>query len=318
MSKPLEAQGREGRWGVLLLAHGAPEKHEDIEQFLINVRHGRPLRPSAVKEIKHRYHLIGGGSPLLRHTRQQAAALAARLGCPVYVGMRNWHPFIADAVREAVGDGIRRLVAICLAPHNSRTSVGLYQKQLHQAVSQAGSPLDVSFVQSWHDHPFLIQAFAEKLRATLERARVASGRDVPVILTAHSVPEKTIADGDAYHQQVRETAKRVAAEVNLQLWYLAYQSQGMTPEPWLGPTVESMIDSVASAGHRYVIVAPIGFVADHVEVLYDVDILFRQYARQKGLTLFRTESLNESPLLIEALASIVRERIPSRMLSSAG
>lgn len=294
---------------MLLLAHGAPDKLEDIPEFFLHVRNGRPLPTPAVEEITRRYARIGGGSPLLSITRRQAQALAARLQRPVFVGMRNWRPFIAEAVRESMDAGVRELVAVCLAPHNSRTSVGLYRARLAEATAQLSSAPAVHFVESWHDHPLLIRAFAEKLRATLLQARGAAGGDVPVILTAHSVPEKTIADGDSYDRQVRDTAARVAAEAGCQLWHCAYQSQGMTAEPWIGPTVESVLDQLAGAGHRHVVVAPIGFLADHVEVLYDVDVGFRDYARGKGLTLWRTESLNDSPLLIEALASVVQDRL---------
>lgn len=308
---------REQRWGVLLLAHGAPEKLEDIPEFLLYVCNGRPLPAPAVEEITRRYARIGGGSPLLRHTRRQAAALAARLGCPVYVGMRNWHPFIADAVREAIQAEVHHLVAVCLAPHNSRTSVGLYRSRLKEVTVQVKPSLAVRFVENWHDHPLLVRAFTEKLRAALDKAQSIAGVEVPAILTAHSVPEKTIAAGDLYDRQVGETAARVAAAAPCSLWHLAYQSQGMTAEPWLGPTVESVIDRLAAAGHRHVVVAPIGFLADHVEVLYDVDTAFRDYARVKGLSLWRTESLNDSPLLIEALASIVLSCIRPSTLSSS-
>ena len=300
---------RDAAWGVLLLAHGAPERLEDIPEFLLRVRNGRPLPPPAVAEITRRYAAIGGGSPLLGHTRRQAEALAARLGRPVYVGMRNWHPFIAEAVESAGRDHVRRVVALCLAPHNSRTSVGLYRARLEEAAAAATPAVD--FVESWHDHPFLIHAFAERLRTKIAESRVAAGADPPVILTAHSVPVETISAGDPYERQVRETAARVAAEAACRLWHCAFQSQGMTAGPWLGPTVESVIDRLAEEGHKQVVLAPIGFVSDHVEVLYDVDIAFREYARGRGMDLRRTESLNDSPLLIDALADIVRVRLGS-------
>jgi len=302
---------RPGKWGVLLLAHGAPDKLDDIPEFLLKVRNGRPLPPPVVAEITSRYAQIGGGSPLRRHTRRQAEALAQRLNRPVYVGMRNWRPFIADAVREALTDAIEHLVTICLAPQNSRTSVGLYRSYLEAALEQAPKPPTIAFVENWHDNSFLIRAYAEKLRDALASAQAAAGGEVPVILTAHSVPERTIAGGDPYDQQVQVTASRVAAEAGCPLWFSAYQSQGMTSEPWIGPKVESIIDRLAGGGHRHVLIAPIGFVCDHVEILYDVDIAFRQYAQGKGLRLWRTESLNDSRLLIEALAAIVEEQVRS-------
>lgn len=296
-------------YGVLLLAHGAPDKLEDIPEFLLKVRGGHPLPPEAVEEITRRYALIGGGSPLRAHTERQAQALALLLGLPVYVGMRNWHPYIAAAVERMVADGVERVVALCLAPQNSRTSVGLYRRHLDEAVARSKPSLEVLFIDHWHDQPLLIRAFAEKLRAALAKVQVAGGGEVHVILSAHSVPVRTIAAGDPYDQQVRDTAARVVAAAGCSHWRLAYQSQGMTAEPWLGPRVESVLDDLAGAGKRHVVIVPIGFVCDHVEVLYDVDVAFRDYARTKGITLCRTESLNDSPLLIQALAALVLEAI---------
>ncbi len=312
----MSGESRTEGWGVLLLAHGAPERVEDVPEFLLNVRGGRPLPPPLVEEVKRRYELIGG-SPLLRHTQRQAAALAQRLGLPVYVGMRNWHPFIAEAVEEISRSGLHRVVAICLAPHNSRTSVGLYKKHLEEAVAKTGASFEVHFIESWHDQPGLVEAFAEKLRVARAQGEQAAGREVSVILTAHSVPEHTIAAGDRYDAQVRETAARVATAADCASWSLAYQSQGMTEEPWLGPTVESAIDRCAAEGHRHVLIAPIGFLCDHVEVLYDVDVVFRDYARAKGMTLWRTESLNDSPLLIEGLAALVQEALRAHAPASS-
>ena len=296
------------RWGVLLLAHGAPEKPEDVPEFLLNIRSGRPLPPSVVEEITQRYELIGG-SPLLRWTEKQAKALGKQLGRRVYFGMRNWKPFIADAVEDILEDGIERLVVICLAPHNSRTSVGLYREKLDLALKAAGKSLQIDFIESWHDSQKLIEAFAEKVRAGMAEAEEAAGGDVPAILTAHSVPEKTIAAGDPYDEQVRETARLVAEAAGLNDWRQAYQSQGLTGDAWTGPKVESQIDELAEKGCGHVFVAPIGFVCDHVEVLFDVDVLFRGHAAERGVTLTRSESLNDSPLLIEALAELVQSRM---------
>jgi len=302
--------GKGGRWGILLLAHGAPEKAEDVPEFLLNVRSGRALPPPVVEEITQRYALIGG-SPLLRWTAAQAKSLAKRSGLPVYFGMRNWKPFIAQAVNEILEDGIERIVVLCLAPQNSRTSVGLYRQRLEEALEAAGRPLPAEFIESWHDAPGLIEAFAQKVRAGLAAAEEAAGAGVPVILTAHSVPEKTIAAGDDYDKQVKETARLVAEAAGLKDWRQAYQSQGLTAEPWIGPRVEAEIDALAAGGHLHVFLAPIGFVCDHVEVLFDVDVLFRGHAEEKGISLTRSESLNDSPLLIETLADLAAGRIRS-------
>jgi protoporphyrin/coproporphyrin ferrochelatase len=304
------------RWGVLLLAHGAPEKLGEIPEFLLHVRSGRKLPDAAVQEIIRRYSLIGGGSPLLRLTNLQAEALMKRLGHPVYVGMRNWKPFIADSVRRIASEGIERVVAVCLAPQNSCTSIGMYRKSLTEAIGKLVTQLQFDFVESWHDHPGLIAAFGEKLRIALSQVKGETSQPVPVIFTAHSVPVKTITEGDPYEQEVRETASRVAGLVMLKEYRLAFQSQGMTSEPWLGPSVESQIDKVAQAGHRYVLLAPIGFVSDHLEILYDIDIGFREYAKSKGVILWRSESLNDSALFIDALAAIVSGRAERKPVGS--
>ena len=292
------------KWAVLLLAHGAPDRLEDVPEYLLNVRGGRKLPEPAVKEIVHRYRLIGGGSPLARITNQQAKALADRLGCRVYVGMRNWRPFIADAVRQLDEDGVERLVVICLAPQNSRTSIGLYRKHLTQALGELACHLRVDFVESWHDRNELIAAFSEKLTAALEPIEEATGKPVPIVFTAHSVPQRTIDEGDPYQAQVMETASLVAQRSGLDKWRVAFQSQGMTEELWIGPTVESEIDRLAAAGHRHALLVPIGFVSDHVEILYDVDIALRQYGQAQGVTVWRSESLNDSPLFIAALVAV--------------
>ena len=309
MTKESIPHSRPDLWGVLLLAHGAPDKLEDIPEFLLNVRGGRRLPEPAVKEIVRRYSLIGGGSPLLRLTTLQAAALAKLIAHPVYVGMRNWKPFITEAVRHLSEDGVRHMIAVCLAPQNSRTSIGLYRKYLTDAVAQVCPGLAVDFVESWHDHPGLIEAFCERLAAALLAATNETGGPIPVVFTAHSVPERTIAEGDPYEQQVRETAALVAKAAGLTEYRLAFQSQGMTEEKWIGPTVESQIDEVAQAGGKNVLLVPVGFVSDHVEILYDIDVLFREYGKARGVSVRRTESLNDSPKFAAALASLVTTRI---------
>lgn len=300
----------DGRRGVLLLAHGAPDKLEDIPEFLLNVREGRQLPDRVVREITRRYALIGGRSPLLDLTRRQAAALAQELGLPVYIGMRNWRPFIADAIQQMASDGVERVAALCMAPHNSRTSTGLYRRRLDEAVEKFAPRLRVEFIENWHDHPLLIAAFREKLAQALDRAGAEASTIVPVIFTAHSVPVRTIAAGDSYEQQVRETAALIGGSLAPEMlpgYRVAFQSQGMTAEPWIGPTVESQLDELAALGHRFVLIAPIGFVSDHVEILYDIDVMFREYGKSRGLTVLRTESLNSSPLFVRALASIITE-----------
>ncbi len=223
---------------------------------------------------------------------------------PVYVGMRNWKPYIADAVRAMSSDGVKHAVVICLAPQNSRTSVGLYRAALGQEL-----PFSVDFVEEWHDRPRLIEAFAEKFRAGWERACREAGARLPVIFTAHSVPQRTIEEGDPYEAQAKETAALVAAEVGLLNYKFAFQSQGMSGGAWLGPTVEDTIVALKSEGHGGVFVQPIGFLCDHVEILYDIDIGFKEFAEKERMRLWRADSLNDSPLLAQALAELARERV---------
>ena len=297
---------------VLLLAHGSPDSVDQVPDFLLRVTGGRPLPQPVVDEVKHRYGLIGR-SPLTELTLKQAECLACEIGMPVYVGMRNWNPFIADAVNIMIRDGIGYAVAICLAPQNSRTSVGLYRS----ALVDTGTPFTVDFVESWHDQPGLIRAFAEKLRAGWGHAcREAKTENVPIIFTAHSVPERTIADGDPYERQAKETALLVAREAALapEDWTFAFQSQGMSGGAWLGPRVDDTILRLKEKGHRNVFLQPIGFLCDHVEVLYDIDIAFKAFAGKQGMRLWRAESLNNSSLLAAALADVARSRFSQSLL----
>jgi protoporphyrin/coproporphyrin ferrochelatase len=295
------------RTAVLLLAHGSPDSVADIPEFVNQITRGRNVPPEVIEEVKHRYGLIGR-SPLTALTLRQGELLAEELKLPVYVGMRNWKPFIAETIATMKSDGVGRAVVICLAPQNSRTSVGLYRAALQV---EGGVPFAVEFVESWHDHPLLIAAFAEKFRAGWDRVCSEMSARVPVIFTAHSVPQRTIADGDPYEMQTKETARLVALAAGLapDNWKFAFQSQGMSGGPWLEPTVENTILELKEQGHRGVFVQPVGFLCDHVEVLYDIDIAFKQFAEKEGMRLWRAESLNDSRLLTAALADVVRSRI---------
>ncbi len=289
---------------VLLLAHGSPDSPDEVPEFLTNIA-GRQLPPNVVEEVKHRYGLIGH-SPLTEITMRQAARAARELRLPVYVGMRNWKPFIADTLQQMTSDGITNAVVICLAPQNSRTSVGLYRKALGEP------PFSVDFVENWHDHPLLVRGFAEKLSAGWKAACEEAGARLPIIFTAHSVPVRTIEEGDPYEQQAKETAEMVAMEIpslTNEDWTFAFQSQGMSGGAWLGPTVEETILKLKEKGHTGVFLQPIGFVCDHVEVLYDIDIGFKQFAEQHGMRLWRAESLNDSPTFCAAIADVARSRI---------
>jgi protoporphyrin/coproporphyrin ferrochelatase len=285
---------------VILLAHGTPESLDQMPEYLARVRGGRPPSPELIAEMTGNYRAIGGRSPLTDITRAQAAALQQELGdgTPVYVGMRNWHPFIADAVQEAVAAGARALIGVPLAPQFSTVSVARYRDVLREA---APPGVDVRCVESWHDHPGLIAAFAEKVQAAgPDRADV-------VLFTAHSLPVRLIEAGDPYAREVERTAAAVAAAVGLSAYERAFQSAGRTPEPWLGPSVEDALRAAHARGARSVLAVPIGFVSDHTEILFDLDVQAAREAERLGLAFRRTVSLNISPNLIRALADLVRK-----------
>jgi ferrochelatase len=284
--------------GVLLLAHGAPERVEDVQSYLTFVRGGRPASPRIVEEVASRYQAIGGSSPLLAWTRAQAEALERMLAIPVFFGMRNWHPFIRETMDRVRDAGLDRIAAIALAPQFSELSVGLYIRRTEEARREAGVAAEIVWARSFHDDPLLVEAFAEKLEP------LAGGKKV--LFTAHSLPEKALAGGDPYSRETRATAALVAARLGLVDWEFAYQSQGLTDDRWLGPTVESCLDRYAAGGIREVVVCPIGFVCDHVETLYDVDVVFRNYAAARGISLVRPEALNGSGKFTAALAEVAK------------
>jgi ferrochelatase len=275
--------------GVLLLAHGAPERLEDVAEYLSYVRGGQPVSPRVLEEVRSRYAAIGGSSPLTKWTRVQAEALQAALGTPVFFGMRNWRPFVKESMEQARAAGIQRLACVCLAPQYAEMSIGLYMRHAQAA---AGG-IELVWAHSYHDEPTLLAAFAERLAGVAGR----------VLFTAHSLP----APNERYEQEARATAAGVARAAGIADWDFAFQSQGMSGGQWLGPTVESCLDRYAAEGLRAVTLQPVGFVCDHVEILYDVDIHFRDYAATRGIALHRPESLNGSPRFTAALAEVARK-----------
>jgi ferrochelatase len=327
---------------ILLLAHGTPDVLGDMAEYLGKVTGGRALPPAVVEELQHRYAEIGlreeplpEGPPLTKWTLRQGRLLGDALDTPVYVGMRNWHPYIADVMNQMRADGVKRFKAICLAPQNSRTSVGLYRR----AAAETSQGMEMEFVAGWSEHPLLAKAFALELWPAWAEACAATGTRVPVLFTAHAVPCRTImsgtvsnpaspsarpgapvpADGiqnygarqtpDLYPVECKQTAIAVAEAMKpLGMtdsdWYFAFQSQGIAGAPWIGPTVEDTLKALADEGHKGVVMQPIGFLCDHVEILYDIDIAFTAAAKELGMQLWRAQSLNGSPTLIEALVEV--------------
>ena len=293
---------------VLVMAYGGPGSLDDVEPYLLDVRGGRPTAAELVEEITRRYARIGGRSPILERTEAQALALGRVLGpaWPVYVGMRHWHPFIAETVERMVACGQRRVVAIVLAPHYSALSVGAYEKKLLDA---ARGRLELALVRSWGDHPKFLEAVAERVRQALQRFPAPGA--VQVLFTAHSLPERILAAGDPYADELQASAAAVARLAGVGAWRFAYQSAGATPEPWLGPEAGAVMTELAATRKDFLIV-PIGFVSDHVEVLYDVDIAYRGLAERLGVRLERTDSLNDNARLVAALADLARRTAAER------
>jgi len=294
---------------VLVMAYGGPGNIDEVEPYLMDIRGGRPTNPQLVEEIRARYARIGGGSPILELTRAQASAVGRVLGngFRVYVGMRHWHPYIAVSVEEIIRAGHRRVVGIAMAPHYSNMSVGAYEKKLLQT---AQDRLETSLVRSWWNQPRFIDAVADRVTQALQRFPRSS--HVPVIFTAHSLPEHILASADPYPQELQGSAEEVARRARLTDWRLAYQSAGATPEPWLGPDAGEVITELARAGHEAVLLVPIGFVCDHVEILYDIDVEYQALAKRLGIQLERTASLNDDPGLVAAVAAVVRAAATER------
>ena len=297
------------RVAVLLMAYGGPASLDEVEPYLLDVRGGRPVTPEFLAEITSRYARIGGRSPIRELTEAQAAAVGRRLGAgfPVYVGMRHWHPYIRDAVDRIAADGHRRVVGIVLAPHYSAMSVGVYQKRLLEA---ARGRLETALVRSWADHPTFLAAVAERVTQALQR--FPAPQAVQVLFTAHSLPERILAMADPYPEELKASAAAVAKLAGLSEWRVAYQSAGATPEPWLGPEAGALLTELAARGHRAFLIVPFGFVCDHVEILYDVDVTYRALAARLDVQLERTASLNDDPLLVEALSGLVRKAAAER------
>jgi ferrochelatase len=328
---------------ILLLAHGTPDVLGEMAEYLSKVTGGRPLPEEVVKELQHRYAEIGlrdeplpEGPPLTKWTLLQGKLLGEALGMPVYVGMRNWHPYIADVMAQMKADGVKRFKAICLAPQNSRTSVGLYRRAA-QANCQG---MEMEFVAGWSESPLLAEAFALEMWPVWAEACAVTGTRVPILFSAHAVPCRTIMSGtvstaaspsaarpggpvpengiqnygavqtpDPYPVECKQTAMAIARAlkpvgVTDKDWYFAFQSQGVAGAPWIGPTVEDTLKALAEAGHKGVVMQPVGFLCDHVEILYDIDIAFTETAKELGMQLWRAKSLNDSPTLIRAVAEV--------------
>jgi ferrochelatase len=292
---------------VLLLAYGGPDSLDDIPAYLLDIRGGRETPQHLIDEITQRYAQIGGRSPLLAITQSVADKLSHRIGLPVYAGMRHWHPYIKDSVARMVEDGVQKIIVICMAPHYSTLSVGVYRTKLDEALAAAGSKTPVIFVESWGTQPQYLDGIAANVRETLKRFPEEQQNKVKVVFTAHSLPASILERGDPYDAQLRETARLLADRLVLaeNRWTFCYQSAAQTGTPWLGPPIEEFVPTLAAQGEYNLVIAPIGFIADHVEVLYDLDIGVQAIASEHRVRVERIPMLNDSAPLIAALAELV-------------
>jgi protoporphyrin/coproporphyrin ferrochelatase len=282
---------------VVVMAYGSPDRPGDVPEYFADVRGGRPVSQERVDELVERYRRIGF-SPLNEVTERQRAALERELGLPVYVGMKHWRPWIADAVEQALAGGAEELVGLVLAPHYSRISIGGYRDRLERALEGRAA---LRFIETWHAHEPFVEVVASRIRGT----------GAHVVFSAHSLPERILAEGDPYRDELLTTARLAAERAGLpdERWSFAFQSESPTGEPWLGPDILDHLDALAAAGVGKVLVAPIGFVADHLEILWDIDVEARERAAALGIELDRVESMNDDPAFISALADLVRKEL---------
>lgn len=291
--------------GVLLMAYGSPASLEDVEAYYTHIRGGRTPPPDAIEGLRDRYRRIGGRSPLPDITQRQAVELEAALrgqgiSARAYVGMKHAPPFISDTVAQMAGDGIKKAAGVALAPHYSKMSIGGYISAAASAALE--HHVEMRFVEHYHDHPGLIRALARRVEDA--RRSLAPGRHVPVIFTAHSLPQRILQWADPYPRQLHETCALVASASRVEIWQFAFQSASHTGEPWLGPDILDVLEELRARGEREVIVSPIGFVADHLEVLYDIDVEAQRIADRLGLRLIRAPSLNDGPDFVAVLADV--------------
>jgi ferrochelatase len=296
--------------GVLVMAYGGPASLDEIPGYLADIRQGRPTSQAVLDEITENYRAIGGSSPLLAVTQRQVDALAAELGGSYrcYLGMRHWAPWIEDVVGEMVDDGVTHAVGLVLAPQFSSLSVARYQQKVADGLELYRGRIRFAHVASYHDDDGLIRAFAARVEQGLAEWPEEVRERVHVVFTAHSLPLRVIASGDPYGDQCSETARLVARHAGLadERWSWCWQSAGRTPEPWAGPDLGEHLETLAARGVEHVLCVPVGFVSDHVELLFDVDHRARAIAERLGMTLVRPPALNDAPVFVDALAGLVR------------
>lgn len=300
---------------ILLMAYGSPNRLEEVEAYFTDIRGGRTPSREAVEELTARYRRVGVPTPLLSVSMELGRELERQLNLDppedviytVHLGMKHWTPRIATAIDEVVDSGADQVIAIVLAPHYSKISTAGYRRQVEQALNAAAPDISLDFVESWHELDGYLQALAENVRTL--RAEFANPQEVVAVFTAHSLPMRILNDGDPYQEQLLRTSELVARRAGIEQWRFSYQSQSHTGEPWLGPDLLGTVEELAGQGHRAVLVASVGFIADHLEIFYDIDIEAKEKADALGIDLRRTPMLNADPRLAQALHALIRERI---------
>jgi len=304
---------------VLLMAYGSPNSLDEVGEYLRQVRGGRLPTPEEVERLQERYRQVGGQTPLLKITLAQAKALdeklqASGINSKVYVGMKHWHPFIEDVVEKIVSDGAPGIIGFALAPHYSKLSIGGYADALKRGLAKTKRPVPFTMVESWHDRPSLISALSRRVHHGLEKFGEPS--QAVVLFTAHSLPKKFVQDDDPYWNQLQETSQLIATESGIKSWDFAFQSAGQPIDSWMGPSIKEKITELSGKGFRELLVCPVGFVSDHLEILYDLDIEARDYASSLGTRLERTFSLNDDPEFINAIASRIRPLLTREIVTA--
>ncbi len=290
--------------GVLVMAYGGPNNLDEVEPYLLDVRGHRPTAPEIIHEVRERYKLIGGRSPILEQTQAQADALQAALGTPAFktfVGMRHWHPYIKDTLAQMQARGISQAIGLAMAPHYSRMSIGAYYKK----IEEAQSPIEIARIEHWHLLPGYLDTLAARVTGALQRFPAEARSTVPIIFSAHSLPERILSWNDPYPDELRATVAALMERLGPHPHEFAFQSAAISNEPWLGPDVGAALDRLAAEGQKHALVAPIGFVVEHVEILYDIDVVYQQQARKLGLHLERIEMLGSAPAVINGLAELI-------------
>ncbi|MDA0745006.1 MAG: ferrochelatase [bacterium] len=303
-----------GKQAVLMLAYGSPDSLDDMEAYLNDIRGGRPMSKEFVEEFRGRYAQIGGRSPLNERTFEQAEHTEKELrdrghDVTVYVGMRHWKPWIKDTVAQMQADGVEQAVGIVMAPHYSKMSIGKYWDKVNEAQEAAGSHIDFTFVDSWCSQPRLLEAQEALVREALKKFSGDVRDNVKIVFSAHSLPARLLKMGDPYDDELQSNAKALVQRLGEVDWTFSYQSAAKTGEPWLGPQIEELVPDLAEQGYRHLLIAPIGFVCDHVEVLYDIDIGVQAIAKEHGVQVERIASMNSNPVFIQAVVDAVVEKL---------